>query len=184
MNVLFNIVCLVWFSSEVFYNIRLRGKNNQSGNDKGTLVLIWILIFMAIFLGIYSSNYSFQIMNSGIISKLGLIIIVIGMIFRFLVIQSLGEFFTVNVTIKSSHQLKTTGYYRLVRHPSYAFSMLSFLGFGLALNNWLSLLIVFILIFLAFSIRIKVEEQVLIRYFGDEYKAYQFKTKKMIPYIY
>nr|WP_312902037.1 isoprenylcysteine carboxylmethyltransferase family protein [Chryseobacterium taichungense] len=71
-----------------------------------------------------------------------------------------------------------------IRHPSYAFSLVTSLGLGLYLNNWLSLLLAFIIPFIAFSYRITIEERTLIEQFGDEYLEYRKKTKKLIPFVY
>ncbi|MFW2135057.1 isoprenylcysteine carboxylmethyltransferase family protein [Chryseobacterium sp. TY4] len=57
---------------------------------------------------------------------------------RFVIIQKVGKFFTVDISIKNDHQLKTDGFYKLSRCPSYTFAILTFVGLGLTLNNWLS----------------------------------------------
>ena len=100
------------------------------------------------------------------------------------VIRSMGRFFTVDVTIREGHQLKTDGFFRYVRHPSYLASLVTFFGFGLSLNNWFSLAVVFVPVFIAFLIRIKVEEKVLVKQFGAEYLDYSNKTQRIIPFVY
>jgi protein-S-isoprenylcysteine O-methyltransferase Ste14 len=115
---------------------------------------------------------------------LGLIIIGVGIIIRFIAIYSLGRFFTVDVTIRQNRQLKKDGLYKIVRHPSYSGSIISFIGFGLSLNNWISLFVVTIAIFTAFMKRIRVEESVLQNQFGEEYTKYAKKTYRLIPWVY
>jgi protein-S-isoprenylcysteine O-methyltransferase Ste14 len=176
---------VVWFLSEIIFNRLLRSKNkNSSSKDNGTLKLIWILIFIAIFLAVYLTNFNFLISKSVIISYLGLSIIVAGIILRTIIIISLGKFFTVDVAINKNHKLKTNGFYKYIRHPSYTASLLSFIGFGISLNNWASLLVVITILLIAFLIRIKTEEEVLANYFGMKYLAYKKNTKKIIPFIY
>ncbi|MDX1830156.1 MAG: isoprenylcysteine carboxylmethyltransferase family protein [Lutibacter sp.] len=182
---LFVGVYVFWFLSEVVLNrIFISKKEDSKSKDKGTLNLIWVLIFIANFLAIYLTNYNFRIAEGEFISYLGLLIICIGVILRLTIILSLGKFFTVNVTIKEDHRLKTNGFYKYLRHPSYTASLLSFIGFGISLNNWFSLLIIFIIILTAFLIRIKTEEKVLVNYFGVDYLNYRKSTKKIIPFIY
>jgi protein-S-isoprenylcysteine O-methyltransferase Ste14 len=96
----------------------------------------------------------------------------------------LGRFFTVNVTIRDDHKLIQSGFYKYLRHPSYTGSLLSFLGFGLSLDNWLSLAIIFLPTLFAFIYRMKVEENVLSEQFGEQYQDYILKTKRIIPFIY
>jgi protein-S-isoprenylcysteine O-methyltransferase Ste14 len=115
---------------------------------------------------------------------LGLIVIGIGILIRFFAVNSLGKFFTVDVTIRQEHQLKKDGFYKIVRHPSYSGSILSFVGFGISLNNWISLFVVTIAVFTAFMKRIRIEENVLQNQFGEEYTRYAKKTYRLIPWVY
>jgi isoprenylcysteine carboxyl methyltransferase (ICMT) family protein YpbQ len=39
-------------------------------------------------------------------------------ILRLAIIATLGQFFTVEVTIKQNHKLKKDGFYKYLRHPS------------------------------------------------------------------
>ena len=183
---IFRIIWITWLSSEVLLNVLIRSnKKDKKGNDKGSLALIWIAIAVAIFLAInISNNHRIPISNTLIIYYIGLAIIVIGMIFRFIAIFSLGRLFTVDVTIRKDHKIKKDGIYRIVRHPSYMGSLLSFAGFGISLNSWLSLAIIVILITAAFIYRIRVEEKLLIAQFGGDYLEYKKKTYYLIPWIY
>jgi protein-S-isoprenylcysteine O-methyltransferase Ste14 len=160
-------------------------KQDQQNKDKHSLLLIWVTILVAIFSSIHvSSNYYFPILNNIYISYIGLTIIIIGTIFRLIILKSLGKYFTVDVTIKNNHKLKTDGFYKFLRHPTYFVSLVTFIGFGISLNNWISLIIVFLLITSVFMYRIKVEEKALIQEFGEEYLEYKKSTKGLIPFIY
>jgi protein-S-isoprenylcysteine O-methyltransferase Ste14 len=99
-------------------------------------------------------------------------------------VTSLGKFFTVNVTILEDHKLKQDGFYKYVRHPSYSASLLSLFGYGVSLNNWISLVIVTTAALTAFLIRIRIEEKTLTEHFGSEYVEYKKKTKRLIPFVY
>jgi len=118
------------------------------------------------------------------IEGFGLAMIWLGVVLRLLVIRTLGPYFTVDVTIRENHRLKTDGFYKHLRHPSYTASLISFAGFGLALNNWLSFVVVFLPVLFVFVIRIRIEEQVLIEKFGSEYLDFQKSTNALIPFIY
>jgi protein-S-isoprenylcysteine O-methyltransferase Ste14 len=74
--------------------------------------------------------------------------------------------------------------YRFVRHPAYAGSLLSFLGLALCFSNYLTMLIVFIPVCLAFLNRIHIEENAFIDAFGNEYLDYCASTKRLIPGIF
>jgi len=183
---IFIIIWSAWFLSEILLNRLFRSSNyGKSNQDKGSIRIIWITIGVANSVGIISALlFRFPISNSSIISYIGLCLILFGMIFRFISIITLGKFFTVDVTIQKNHQLKKDGVYRLIRHPSYLGSILSFIGFGLSLNNWISLFIITVPVTIALIYRIKIEEIILIKQFGSTYTDYMKKTHKLIPWVY
>ncbi len=186
MNLLYIITYAIWFLSEILLNIFLRSKKTDKQDaDKGSLYLIWIFIIIGIFSAvIVSVRYFIPLFKDLNIGYIGLSVIIIGLLLRLKVITTLGEFFTVDITLKQNHKLKKDGFYKYIRHPSYSASLVSFVGFGISLNNWISLIIITILVLIAFIIRINIEEKTLIEYFGVEYLDYKKKTKKIIPFIY
>jgi protein-S-isoprenylcysteine O-methyltransferase Ste14 len=186
MDSIFTIVYSSWFLSEILLHRYLRSKKTDKQNtDKGSLRIIWVLIVIANFSAVFVSIYHYlPVSENQVIAYAGLALILLGMALRLIVVASLGKYFTVDVTIKQDHKLKKDGFYAYVRHPSYFASILSFIGFGISLNNWISLLIITVLIFTAFMIRIRIEEKALIDHFGSEYLDYRKKTKGLIPFIY
>jgi len=183
---IFKIIWIIWCASEILLNRLMHsGSNDKKGQDKGSIRFIWIAIALAIFSGIIFSTYvKILIGNQIIIPYVGLALVVVGMILRFISIWTLGRFFTVDVTIRDDHKIKKDGVYRFIRHPSYAGSLISFIGFGISLNNWLSLISVTILITIALIYRIRIEEKLLTDHFGADYLDYQNKTYRLIPWIY
>lgn len=190
IQIIFYILMLLWLFTEVFYKQRLASnETDKKGKDKSSLNILWIIIISSISLSIFVANihfdtFSLAITDSILIVYLGLLLIFTGIFSRIFIVKSLGKYFTVDVTIRKDHQIKKDGVYSVLRHPSYSASLLTFLGLGLYLNNWLSLIIAFIPPFIAFSYRIIVEEKALIEQFGQEYLDYRKSTKKLIPYIY
>jgi len=182
----FTIIWSIWFLSEILLNRLFHsGKEDKKNLDKGTIRIIWITIGIANSLGILSSILKiFPISSYLLIQYFGLFLIVSGMIFRFISILSLGRFFTVDVTIRNNHKIKKDGVYRLIRHPSYTGSILSFIGFSFSLNNWISLLIISLPVIFAMLHRIKIEEKLLIDQFGIEYTDYMKKTFRLVPWLY
>lgn len=176
----------LWGISEIYLLLKMRsGSADAQGKDKKSLSRLWLVIGFSIFFGIFVSKMFFlPFYNSGAIQFLGLAFLVLGVVLRIVVINNLGKYFTVDVTIKKDHQLKTDGFYRYVRHPSYTFSLLTFLGLSIVLNNYISAVIVFVPVFLMFLYRIKIEEEALTEQFGKDYTNYMNKTKRLIPFIY
>lgn len=186
LQILFSISMAAWFITEILYKNMLKSsKEDKKDKDKSTLNILWMAIPFSIAASVSTSYMTrFPITEDTWILFVGEAFILIGIIFRFIIIRSLGKYFTVDVTIRENHQIKKEGFYKYLRHPSYAFSLLTSLGLGLYLNNWLSLLLAFLPPFFAFLYRIRIEEQALVEQFGEEYIQYCKTTKKLIPLIY
>ena len=186
MDLATNIIMTFWGRSEIFLLLKMKsGKNDAKGKDKKTLSLLWLVIGFSIFFGIFTAqSSSFPIYNSEIIQIFGLILLLLSVLFRLLVVYRLGKYFTVDVTIRNDHKLITDGFYTYIRHPSYTFSLLTFVALAIVLNNYISAIILLLPVFIMFFYRISIEEKTLTEQFGQEYLDYRKKTKKLIPFIY
>jgi protein-S-isoprenylcysteine O-methyltransferase Ste14 len=182
----FIIIWSIWFVSEILINRLLRsGNDDKKGQDKGSIRLIWIMIGLGNSLGIiFTIIVRIPVSYSIFVPYTGLLLILIGMALRFYSIWSLGRLFTVDVTIRDNHEIKKNGVYRFIRHPSYLGSIISFIGFGLSLNNWVSLLIISVLVTSAMLYRINIEEKLLKQQFGSEYSDYMKNSYRLIPWVY
>lgn len=185
INLVFQAVCGVWFVSEVILSTFFRSKSSDPQKDKHSLRYIWMSISLAVPLAIFISKASnFPISSWGHFIYVGLGVILSGAALRWTAIWQLGKFFTTNLAFDNTQTLVDKGLYGLIRHPSYTGSLLSFFGFGLALNNWVSLAVVFSLVAAAFLYRIQLEEKMMMEEMGQDYADYQARTKKLIPFVY
>lgn len=115
---------------------------------------------------------------------IGIIVGLVGVLVRFSAVTTLGRFYSRNVGIQEKHELIQTGWYRIIRHPGYLGTLLTFLGYAIATQSVLSVIINMVLFFVAYSYRIRTEEAALVSQFGDSYRQYQKKTWRIIPFIY
>jgi protein-S-isoprenylcysteine O-methyltransferase Ste14 len=76
------------------------------------------------------------------------------------------------------------GLYRHIRHPAYPGELLIFLGIRLAFANRVSLVSLCVCPFIAFSVRMNVEEKALLEHFDTRYAAYRKRTWRLIPWVY
>jgi protein-S-isoprenylcysteine O-methyltransferase Ste14 len=113
----------------------------------------------------------------------GELVAVAGVALRVWAIMTLDRLFTFVVGIADDHQVVQEGPYRLLRHPGYAGVLLTLLGVGIALQNWLSLLILCVVPAAALGVRIAAEEAVLAGALGAEYVAYANRTARLLPGI-
>jgi protein-S-isoprenylcysteine O-methyltransferase Ste14 len=177
------LVCAVWVASELLVMVLKHARGNASRRDRGSLWLLWGGITIAAVAGSMVSGYGPTSIGANSF-RLGLALIVIGIIVRAIAIVTLWRYFTVDVSIREGHELVDRGIYGVIRHPAYTGSLLSFLGLGFAFGNWLSVAIIAVVTIAGFSYRIAVEEQALIEHFGDRYRDYMRRSKRLIPGIY
>ena len=90
---------------------------------------------------------------------------------------------TGRLRIVEGQQLVKDGLYKHVRHPLYLGEILRNFGIVSIFSSGYGILLVMIgTVFLL--LRIKPEEEMLVKAFGSDYEDYKRKTKRLIPYIY
>lgn len=182
-----SVLALVYVLSEAFLSVSRRaGKSESAAHDRGSLGLIWAVIFPSVTLAFFAAQ-RFPEAGMGDFAALRIVgsgLFFLGLAIRWYSIIHLGRFFTVNVAIASDHRLIDTGPYRFVRHPSYSGALMAFLGLGLCLRNFASLGLMVVPAWLVFMRRMQVEEAALLQAFGDRYREYIRRTKRVIPAIY
>ncbi|KAL5322548.1 hypothetical protein ACEPPN_010521 [Leptodophora sp. 'Broadleaf-Isolate-01'] len=116
---------------------------------------------------------------------LGLGMVIIGQTVRAVAMLTAGTNFShvVKHTKSQSHQLVTTGIYSIFRHPSYFGFFWWGIGTQLVCGNVVSLLGYTAVLWKFFSRRIDGEEELLVKFFGDEYRDYRQRTRVGIPFI-
>ena len=181
------VLGLIYVLSELGLTLKKRAKAEESRDaDRGSLALLWVVIVASVTLA-FSAAYTLPAAGMREVPALrfpGIAIFAAGLAIRWYAIAHLGRFFTVNVAIAAGHRLIDTGPYRFVRHPSYTGALMAFLGLALCLANWASLVILLAPVFLVFLRRMHVEEGALLQAFGDQYRDYMHRTKRLIPAVY
>lgn len=113
----------------------------------------------------------------------GLAMIVLGILLTQWASSILGKYYSPVVRIRPDHIVIQRGPYRLIRHPMYAGEILSVLGFGLAVQSYVALLVISALIIVIYTNRTKGEERLLADQLGDQYIQYVKRTKHIIPFV-
>ena len=180
------IVSVLWLGSEIILARTKHSRSTDTRFDKSSLRVLWITIGVSVNLGVILGLQRMGYFGGGslVFAHAGIVFIICGLLVRWIAIISLKHQFTVDVTIRKDHRIVSGGMYRIIRHPAYAGSLLSFLGLGLCFANYFSVLVIFLPICSAFLHRIHVEEKTLIGAFGDEYLNYCRTTKRLVPGIY
>ncbi|KAK2608790.1 farnesyl cysteine-carboxyl methyltransferase [Conoideocrella luteorostrata] len=122
---------------------------------------------------------------SGTILAVGLAMVVAGQLVRSLAMLHAGTNFnhTVQTRKADSHTLVTTGVYSVLRHPSYFGFFYWGLGTQLVLGNGACFVAHGFVLWKFFSSRVRLEEQKLVEFFGDEYVVYRGRVGTMMPFV-
>jgi protein-S-isoprenylcysteine O-methyltransferase Ste14 len=118
-----------------------------------------------------------------VIFGLGLLLMAGGAFVRQWAVFTLGRFFTVEVRVQPNQTVVDRGPYRWVRHPSYTGMILFLVGVGLALTNWVSLVVLAVVPTAGVLVRIRSEERVLLAALGEPYRAYTAPRRRLFPGI-
>jgi len=114
----------------------------------------------------------------------GIAMLISGSLLRRHCFRVLGKYFTGDVDARAEQPVIDRGAYRWIRHPSYTGGMLLFTGIGVALGNWLSVLILAATMTAVYTYRVRVEERALLETLGEPYRKFMQSRKRFIPYVY
>ena len=95
--------------------------------------------------------------------------------------RELGRNWSLVARTRSDHELVRTGPYSRVRHPIYLGLLLFVVAMAVGLGHWAQLLIALPFFFAGTAIRMKVEDSLLEKSFGDTFRDYRKSTPALIP---
>ncbi len=94
--------------------------------------------------------------------------------------RALGIHWSTTLQFKEDHSLITTGPYGFIRHPMYTSLHIIFIGLAIVSSFWP--LWILVLLMTVFFVRIaRIEEDMMIDEFGDEYVSYIERTGRYLP---
>lgn len=117
--------------------------------------------------------------TSSVLEEAGLGVQIVGLLLATAAVISLGRSFGI---VAANRGVRTTGFYRFVRHPLYGSYMVGYLGF--LMGNPSALNVALILITFACQyVRAVAEERILLR--DPAYRAYAARVRyRFIPYLF
>lgn len=178
---------IAWCASEAALAVMRRSRPWKIGQDRLSYWVIWLSFLITILAALGVSKVD-TIGRMALLAPFagyaGCVVIAAGVATRWVAVATLGRQFALQVSIVEDHRMVDHGIYKRIRHPSYLGLLVSFVGFGLTLQDWISLSVALVLPLAAVLYRISVEQKVLLVHFGARYEEYCRRTKRLLPGVY
>jgi protein-S-isoprenylcysteine O-methyltransferase Ste14 len=130
-----------------------------------SMILLFVLII--VWLGLHGTNKQWTAVKiaGAVLSCASLILLIVARV-------QLGAAFAVQAKAK---KLVTTGLYSRIRNPIYVFGGLLLVGIAMVTGRWECILLLAVLTLMQIY-RVRNEESVLYKAFGEEYVKYKART--------
>jgi protein-S-isoprenylcysteine O-methyltransferase Ste14 len=147
----------------------------------------WLVLVIGYFLVIKSSSLPppfdwLVVPHTTSSAWIGAFLCIGGLLFAVWARVILGGNWSGVITLKEGHELIERGPYRVVRHPIYTGILAMFAGTAIAIGYFGGLLGL-LLVFVSFWLKLKREEDLMLKHFPDKYAAYQRRVKRIIPFL-
>jgi protein-S-isoprenylcysteine O-methyltransferase Ste14 len=188
-KIIWGLGCIAWYLIRYPHQRRARRTPVAQRRDRVRDVVLMTISFTGLFAlpFIYATtgqpkfaSYPFHPWQAW----LGTLVLVASLALFYVTHRDLGRAWSVTLEIREQHRIVTHGIYARLRHPMYASFWLWALSQALLLPNWIAGpagLIGFGTLFFA---RVGNEERMMLETFGDEYRAYMARTKRVVPGVY
>ncbi len=161
------------------------GDIRRLGKSSDFVVLIAATVIFVCGLVVSLLDFESQTPQSrlGLSTVAGVVLFALGSFLRIQARRTLSRYWSPVARVLPDHVLVTHGVYKYIRHPGYLGEMLIFLSLAVVLNSgYGTIAMALILPFVLY--RIRIEEGMLLKEFGEGYRAYARRTRRLIPYIY
>jgi len=180
------LILACWVLLILYWNIRARSikpaAERQNWPARLARLPVWLGYILLVMAFAYPAGV--VVIPRTVISQwLGVAICVLGLCLAVWSRKSLGDDWSRDVELKQGHKLVERGPYRLVRHPIYTSHLLMGLGTAIVAGSLVAFAgLLFFLV--GFCIKLRQEEDLLIRHFPEEYPAYKARVKALVPFLF
>lgn len=186
---LFDIEKIMWLSLALYWLFSSlsvkKSIKKQSGWQRMAYTLCLLFAFTLLFQDYFKTGLLYKpILPQNPFWKIsGLILCAAGLLFALLARIWLGKNWSGRITIKENHELIQSGPYRITRNPIYTGFLIAFCGCSMTLGLLKGYLGILLLV-PCLLLKISKEESFMQEVFGEKWKSYRSKVKRLIPGIY
>ncbi|WP_416147165.1 methyltransferase family protein [Salipaludibacillus sp. HK11] len=182
IDILFMFITIIWIGEFIFF--KNRRLDETESTETSSFPKIFLSVLAVIIVSIISREGQFLAVDLTAILWLGIFLYAIGVFIRYWGMMALGKQFTRNVNVNKEDKIIGSGPFRFLRHPLYSGLLSTMIGISFYTGSLLGLIITFT-VFLPFLLkRIRLEEALLIKSFGQEYVRWSQSRRRLVPFIY
>ena len=177
-------VILVWIRKQAFWQSAGPARSEERGD-----LSFWLLVpgmlavcFAAPLEYMYLDAYAW-LPRAVWMQALGLGLVALGLLLRLWTRSAIRGAYSGHIQVTHDQILVTGGPYALIRHPGYLGLLLLTLGIALGYSGLIALIAVPVLVLPGLAYRIHIEERLLRESFGEPYRKYARRTKRLVPFI-
>lgn len=164
--------------------VKSRKRNGLEGFiEKVFMVCTFLTCVVAINYVFIENNYQLLIpityLESATIGHIGILLSMIGLLFGFISQLQMGDSWRLGLNENEKTKLVYRGFYAYSRNPIYLGYIISVIGFFMMMPNAISLCLL-ALSYVAIEMKIRLEENYLLKKNGREYQAYLDKVRRWI----
>jgi protein-S-isoprenylcysteine O-methyltransferase Ste14 len=176
-----------WVAFSLWWGVRLVANERVAERESVASRLVYMIPFVAAVWLLVSTRplgpLDRQLWpRTPLVEWLGFAVEWLGVVFAIVARETLGKLWSGAVTLKSCHRIIRSGPYALVRHPIYTGILTGFAGAAVA-HGQVRALVALLLAAFCFGRKIQLEERLLVRHFGEEYRDYRRQVRALIPFI-
>jgi protein-S-isoprenylcysteine O-methyltransferase Ste14 len=172
------IFCLVWAAGAIYNALHAPPAEQRRAGLNAWLVGV-VLIVAARGL-VPQQLWAALTFDTPLLRVVGVALLLVSTVFTLWARFSLGTMWTSSAVVKREHQLRTSGPYAITRHPIYT-GVLGMLTGTLLMSGvgvWIGYLIVGVAVL---ATKAAAEEGLLLKRFGDRYRAYRERVPALVP---
>jgi protein-S-isoprenylcysteine O-methyltransferase Ste14 len=169
---------LAWLLGAIIYEPQAPAERTRSWF--GTAFWPGLAITLALTFAIPRADWNALALHAAWIRILGLAILVGGTALAIWSRLVLGAMWSAAPAVKAEHELRTSGPYRVTRHPIYTGLLAMLLGTGL-LTGDARFLVAFPVYLVLVEIKLHIEERLMLAEFPDDYPRYRRQVPQLVP---
>lgn len=176
------IVPLLLLTIITLWDILTRRYSSKEDNFSRKVLAATFIVFPVAVALPYLEHMPFKYKSIGnVVFSLGCLTEILG---GYLILHSrslLGSYGTVNIIIEEDHKLVKEGLYKYVRNPMYVGFLIMLLGYCVSIYGFISVALIESMVFIVLNKRALLEEALLGKQFGEEYRRYKEQTGRYLP---